>query len=172
VGGHCIPKDPWLLAYGAKDSDISLRVIPAARMVNDGMPAHIGKITLDALARINCDAASAKILILGYAYLENSDDDRNSPTAELVRFLSEVGAEVAVHDPHVLGYRGDLSEMAKGRDAVILMVSHSAYDQISQDSLNCRLVVDGRGFWRGNDLGGEHLYQYSLGVGTPHPPVK
>jgi UDP-N-acetyl-D-mannosaminuronic acid dehydrogenase len=42
VGGHCIPKDPWLLIAGAGE-DLPLRVIPAARAVNDSMPAARGR---------------------------------------------------------------------------------------------------------------------------------
>ena len=41
VGGHCIPKDPWLLAYGARNKNVPLRLIPAARAINNSMPLHI-----------------------------------------------------------------------------------------------------------------------------------
>lgn len=152
VGGHCIPKDPWLLAYGAKDSDVSLRILPAARMVNDGMPAHIAKMTLDALSRSNRDSASAKVLILGYAYLENSDDDRNSPSEALVDLLSGRVAEITVHDPHIPEYQGDIIEKWEGKDAIILMVAHDEYRNLITEAGSLPILIDGRGLWREEPL--------------------
>ncbi len=84
VGGHCIPKDPWLLAYGVEGSDVPLRLIPAARAINDQMPVHMVKLLEKALARHNKTMDKVKVLVLGYAYLENSDDARNSPSATLI----------------------------------------------------------------------------------------
>ncbi len=86
VGGHCIPKDPWLLAYGVEGSDVPLRLIPAARLINDQMPIHMVKMLEKALARHNLKINQSKILVMGYAYLENSDDTRNSPSTTLGRW--------------------------------------------------------------------------------------
>ena len=49
VGGHCIPKDPWLLAHPVKDTGAALRLIPTARLINDSMPGHVLKLITDAL---------------------------------------------------------------------------------------------------------------------------
>ncbi|HEC33666.1 MAG TPA: nucleotide sugar dehydrogenase [Chloroflexi bacterium] len=151
VGGHCIPKDPWLLAYGA-GREVPLRVIPAARAVNDGMPLHMVALLEQALAEVGREIAGTRVLVLGYAYLENSDDTRNSPSQVLVRRLRESGAEVAVHDPYVPGYGGDLRSLVEWCDAAVLMVKHDVYTACDLERLleaRSVPVVDGRNAWRG-----------------------
>jgi UDP-N-acetyl-D-mannosaminuronic acid dehydrogenase len=87
VGGHCIPKDPWLLASSVQGKDVPLRVIPVARAVNDRMPNHMLELLQSALQEAGRSLQGARILILGYAYLEDSDDVRNSPSAVFIQHL-------------------------------------------------------------------------------------
>ncbi len=147
VGGHCIPKDPWLLAYGAQGK-AALRLIPAARAVNDGMPAHMVDLTREALAEAGQTLQGAKVAVLGYAYLEDSDDTRNSPSEALVEQLSACGAEVVIHDPWVPGYQGEVRDCLRGCDAAVFMVAHQEYRSLSPADLKAVLrlpvVVDGR----------------------------
>lgn len=148
VGGHCIPKDPWLLAYGVEGSDVPLRLIPAARAINDQMPIHMVKLLEKTLARHDKAIKDSKILVLGYAYLENSDDTRNSPSAVLIGGLDALGAEVIIHDPFVAEHSGGILEKAAGCDAVVVMVRHDAYLGLDLAALKSRLsspiLVDGR----------------------------
>ena len=148
VGGHCIPKDPWLLAYGAVNRGIQLRLIPAAREVNNSMPLHMVKLLENALAQVGKPVLDARIAVLGYAYLEDSDDTRNSPTRSLVARLYELGAQPIIHDPWIPEYDGDVFERVNGCDAAIVMVAHSAYRQMDLMSLHRALkqpiLVDGR----------------------------
>jgi UDP-N-acetyl-D-mannosaminuronic acid dehydrogenase len=128
VGGHCIPKDPWLLAASVKSG---LRLIPAARAVNDGMPFEVARIVtrvLDALGHGEESNGRGRVLLLGLAYLPESDDDRNSPSAVLASELRLKGIEVSIHDPFVPGYQGDALELAASCDVTVLMVNHRAYD--------------------------------------------
>jgi len=152
VGGHCIPKDPWLLAYGVQGQDISLRMVPAARQVNDEMPFHVATLLERTLARAGRSLQGARVLVLGYAYLENSDDTRNSPSEALVEHLKKKGAVVVVHDPYVAEYQKDLLTLAEGCDAAVLMVAHDAYRSLDFDALRLRMslpvLVDGRGVFR------------------------
>ena len=92
VGGHCIPKDPWLLAYSVKHKGIPLKLIPAARSVNNSMPGEVMDLLLEALATRGLSISGSRILVMGYAYLEESNDTRNSPSEVLVRLLIEKGA--------------------------------------------------------------------------------
>ncbi len=147
VGGHCIPKDPWLLAYGASDA-IKARLIPAAREINDAMPLHMAELTVDALAQAGVEIEEARVAVLGYAYLENSDDTRNSPSIPLISRLEELGAEVIVHDPFVPLYRQDLRECVRDCDAVVVMVKHDAYVGLDlarlKDWSGGKVLIDGR----------------------------
>jgi UDP-N-acetyl-D-mannosaminuronic acid dehydrogenase len=149
VGGHCIPKDPWLLAHAA-DGRLSLQLIPTARAINDGMPVHMAEIIAEALAASGREIVGSRVAVLGYAYLENSDDVRNSPTEPLVTRLKELGIVPIVHDPWVKEYQGDLLEKVQGCDAVALMVKHDAYHNLDwsvlRSAMRTPILVDGRGF--------------------------
>ena len=83
VGGHCIPKDPWLLAHAAQ-GDVPLRVIPAGRATNEAMPLHTLALLKEGLAAAGSALAGARVVVLGFSYLEESDDSRNSPSEVLV----------------------------------------------------------------------------------------
>jgi UDP-N-acetyl-D-mannosaminuronate dehydrogenase len=88
---------------------------------------------------------------LGYAYLENSDDIRDSPSAKLVSILEKRGYDVSVHDPFVSEYRGDVLDVLRNSDCTVLMVSHSVYRELDLQH-SARLMrqprlVDARGFF-------------------------
>jgi len=151
VGGHCIPKDPWLLAHAAEREEVPLRLIPAARAVNDWMPFHILDLLKDALNEADRSISSARILILGYAYLEDTDDVRNSPSAVLKEQLDQLGTKTILHDPYITGHQDDLLELAKGCNAVVLMVRHRPYLELDlvalYSVLSSPVFIDGRGVY-------------------------
>jgi UDP-N-acetyl-D-mannosaminuronic acid dehydrogenase len=144
VGGHCIPKDPWLLASSVRESDVPVRLIPAARAINSGMPDHVFNLLKDRMKDFN----EKRILILGYAYLSDSDDTRNSPSEELVRIIKNTNANIVIHDPFVKKYSGDVIEKAKNCNAAVLMTAHSEYETIDLKQLKrvmqTPLIIDGR----------------------------
>ncbi len=149
VGGHCIPKDPWLLAYGVNGKDVPLRIIPASRLVNDLMPEHIADLIEEGLRAQECEPEESRILVLGYAYLEESDDIRNSPSAALVQLLGSRGMAVVIHDPYVAEYQSDWESLALESDAAVIMVKHQVYRNIDlmrlRTLLRTPILVDGRG---------------------------
>ncbi len=167
VGGHCIPKDPWLLAYGAPDRDRA-RLIPAARAVNAGMPLHVVEMVSGALASAGQPLAGARIGVLGFSYLEDTDDTRNSPSEVLVARLRELGAQVVIHDPWVDEYRGDLLLRLRGFDAAVLMVAHRAYRELDlaalRSVLRTPIFVDGRHVFDAEQAGRAGLSYYAVGV--------
>ena len=147
VGGHCIPKDPWLLASSVKGLGVKVRLIPAARDINSFMPTHM----LDLLKERIKDLQGKRILVLGYAYLEDSDDTRDAPAGYFIKALKAEGAQAVVHDPFVKDYAGDLYEKAQDCDAAVLITAHSEYKQIDfkrlKSALNSSILIDGRNLW-------------------------
>ena len=147
VGGHCIPKDPWLLIANVDDY-FEPRLIPTARTINDEMPVHMADLAVAALEQAGIDVKDAKIVILGYSYLENTDDTRHSPSEILVTQLQKIGVEVVIHDPYLVEYQGDLLELSKGSHAVIVMVKHEEYKSLDLKSLKTvmkiPILIDGR----------------------------
>lgn len=165
VGGHCIPKDPWLLAYGVENTNVQLRLIPAARAVNNAMPAHVVELLTKRLGSLE----GKKVLVLGYSYLEDSDDARNSPTDLLIKELRRLGASPVIHDPFIEEYKGDTLIKARGCDAAVLMVKHSEYKSLDLKALGVKLkskvFIDGRGFFGQNELNQAGLVAEMLGIG-------
>jgi len=152
VGGHCLPKDSWLLAYGAKGK-YEPRLLATAREINDGMPHHMSSLCESALRESGRRIYGAKIAILGLAYLENSDDTRNSPAYMLVKALEVIGAQPHVHDPYVqssdeIELTDDLDKVLKDADCVALVTAHDEYREIDLDKLKramrTHIIVDGR----------------------------
>jgi UDP-N-acetyl-D-mannosaminuronic acid dehydrogenase len=89
-------------------------------------------LTVRALERLNKKPIQAKVAILGWAFINDSDDARNTPSETYRDLLLKDGARVEVHDPHVLEYPGvpishDLSSVLKGADAVAIFAGHKEY---------------------------------------------
>ena len=173
VGGHCIPKDPWLLTFCVQGKGIQNLLIPAARAVNNFMPYHMVELLTSALESVGKQCNGSRLLVMGYAYLEESDDIRNSPSVDLVRYLQDLGAQVQIHDPYIAPYQGRVLEKAQGCDAVIVMVRHHEYRVMDLSALaavmETRLLIDGRAVYSQEQA---NLAGFSYwGVGIPAQKV-
>ncbi|MFW9921222.1 MAG: nucleotide sugar dehydrogenase, partial [Candidatus Thorarchaeota archaeon] len=137
VGGHCLPKDPWLLRHGLYEYGswkVEPEIISLSRRINDYMPIHMSYLIENALNLKGRAIQSSIVTILGAAYLEDSDDTRNTPSAALVGSLVAKGAQVRIHDPHVdhweygvNGIEKDLMKSIEGTDCIALVTKHKEY---------------------------------------------
>jgi UDP-N-acetyl-D-mannosaminuronic acid dehydrogenase len=168
VGGHCIPKDPWLLAYGTQGKFDPV-LIPAARAVNDQMPKHMAEKALSLINQMGIRENESVVSILGYAYLEDSDDTRNSPSEALINVLASRVGEIRVHDPFVQPYQHDVYEVVQGTDLVIVMVAHSEYKTLNfkriAESLRHPIFLDGRRIITPSQAAQAGLQYHALGFG-------
>ena len=101
LGGHCIPIDPFYLTWKAREYGRATRFIELAGEVNTAMPEHIINRVAEVLNSQGKPVKGSRVLVMGLAYKANVDDDRESPSYELMDKLKERGAEVSYHDPHV-----------------------------------------------------------------------
>ena len=101
LGGHCIPIDPFYLAWKARQIGQDTRFIQLAGEINRAMPLHVVNRTEAALAAWQKKLGGGRVLILGLAYKPNVDDERESPAYVLMDLFKSRGAAVAYHDPHV-----------------------------------------------------------------------
>jgi UDP-N-acetyl-D-glucosamine dehydrogenase len=99
LGGHCIPIDPFYLTWKAREFDISTKFIELAGEVNASMPAYVVHRTLLALNEQGKAVNGSKVLLVGLAYKQNVDDDRESPTYSLWKEFLRHAADVAYYDP-------------------------------------------------------------------------
>ncbi len=155
-GGHCIPVDPFYLAWKAKEVDYPTKFIELAGEINTVMPYYVVTKTIEALNKKGKSVKGAKILILGIAYKKDIDDQRESPALKIINLLQNKGAKVSYNDPYAdqsYGYREypDLKlksiplteKMLKEFDAVIIATAHSDYD-FEWIAENSSLIVDTR----------------------------
>jgi len=157
LGGHCIPIDPFYLAWRAKQVGQETRFVELAGEINRAMPEKVVARLVRALAARKKKISGAKILVLGLAYKANVDDDRESPSYVLMDLLAARGAKVSYFDPHVpvikptrehSHWAGTKSvkwsrKIISSFDAVLISTAHAAvdYQQLADWS---RLIVDTR----------------------------
>lgn len=160
VGGHCIGVDPYYLAHRAAELGHDARIILSGRAINDGMSRHIAEAVSGRIA------PASRVLVLGLTFKEDVPDLRNSKVADLIRHLTALGHEVAVHDPladpdeaqHEYGVMlAPRLDALAGFDAVVAAVPHQAYRDLSDAELQALLrpqglVADLKGLWRRRTL--------------------
>jgi len=158
LGGHCIPIDPFYLAYRAKQFGQNTKFIELAGKINTQMPNYVIKVLESSLqAKFDKEIKGAKILIMGLAYKKNVDDTRESPAFVLLKLLKARGATVAYFDPFIpsipetrehAAHAGQKSidwsaeELAK-YDAALICTDHDGinYEELVAKS---KLVIDTR----------------------------
>ncbi len=155
LGGHCIPLDPFYLSWKAAEHGEWARFIELAGEINTRMPAYVVSRVAEALNHDAKAVRGSRILVLGLAYKANIDDDRESPSYEIIELLKEAGGRVEYCDPffpvsragrtHALDMSSvPLDAAAFGAfDAIVLATAHDAFRDPAL--YRCaKLVVDTR----------------------------
>jgi UDP-N-acetyl-D-glucosamine dehydrogenase len=156
MGGHCLPVDPFYLAWRAREFDMSLEFIELAGKINQQMPYYCVELIERALNDASKPIKGSRIAILGVSYKGGVGDMRESPALRIMRVLRERGAELVYHDPFVPALDGlevssvTLDEAVASADAVVLVTAHPGIDHepVARDAA---LFIDLRGVTRGTD---------------------
>ena len=162
VGGHCLTKDTYHLERGVKvlggkadypEGKDSLFVL--ARNINDFMPTHMINLTRQGLGRAGKTLDGARIAVLGWAFIANSDDARNTPSEMFRDQAIESGATIEVHDPWVESYPGvpiskEIEKVCLNADAIAIFSGHNEYKKLDPvllkklSTCDHPVIVDGR----------------------------
>lgn len=152
LGGHCIPIDPYYLAWKAREYDYHIRLIEIAGEINVSMPQFVVDKAVRLLNRVKKPLNGAKVLLLGVAYKQDIDDMRESPALKIIDILRAEMADISYSDPHIerFTYRDrDYTSVALSpgvlaqADIVIITTAHTACDY-SQVVKYAPLVLDTR----------------------------
>ncbi|MCX5815332.1 MAG: nucleotide sugar dehydrogenase [Proteobacteria bacterium] len=168
IGGYCLPKDGGLGIWAYKHilgfEDDIFKITPLAIDINDTRALHAAQLVRDALRNMNKPIANAEVLVLGASYREDVGDTRYSGSEILIRRLTEMGAEIRVHDPYVeqwweftnqesypdnnksiffrnqkrlndLVVLNDLKAALKDIDVLVLAVRHEEYLNLDPDEI-------------------------------------
>lgn len=157
LGGHCIPIDPFYLAWKARQFRKETRFVELAGEINTTMPQYVVGRVAQALKARRKGIRGSRVLLLGLAYKPDVDDVRESPTFVLMNLLKSRGAKVTYHDPHVPvikptrehgHWTGTRSvkwnrKVIAGFDAVVICTAHRAvnYRQLAEWA---ECIVDSR----------------------------
>jgi UDP-N-acetyl-D-glucosamine dehydrogenase len=153
MGGHCLPVDPFYLAFKAREHDFYPEFIELAGKVNRAQPAYCVERIARALNEAEKPVKGSNVLVLGVSYKPGVGDIRESPALEIVGLLQELGGEVSYHDPHVpelreQGLRSvELERGLAAADAVAIVTAHPGIDYATVVA-KAPLVVDFRGATR------------------------
>jgi UDP-N-acetyl-D-glucosamine dehydrogenase len=156
MGGHCLPIDPFYLAFKAREHDFYPEFIELAGKMNQAQPVFCVERIERALNETGKPVKGSKILILGVSYKAGVGDTRESPALKIATLLRGLGGDVSYHDPHVpelpeLGLSSvDLEEALADCDAVAIVTAHPSLDY-EEVAVRAPLVVDFRGVTRGID---------------------
>jgi UDP-N-acetyl-D-glucosamine dehydrogenase len=150
MGGHCLPVDPFYLAWRAREFDMQTEFIELAGEVNQRMPyfcvERIGRALNDQVKPVK----GSRVAIVGVSYKPGVGDLRESPALRIIRLLREQGADVSYFDDYVpeLSDLGLRSEWPEDADCVVIVTAHPDLD-VERLVRESPLVVDFRGVTRG-----------------------
>ncbi len=137
VGGHCIPVDPYYLAWKAREYDFHMDFIELAARVNEEMPYHVVTKALLALNGKRNRSAPVRVMALGVTFKRDVEDYRGSPALKIMELLMQHGVKVTYHDPYVprLSVSGHsfisrplTPATLRGVDCVMILADHSCFD--------------------------------------------
>lgn len=187
VGGHCLTKDPHLLAYGHRtytghkfNSDILLK----ARELNDYMPKHMVELMEDVFRESRKLVDNIKIVLLGVSYKANTDDTRNTPTENIVNELKSRyhshNITFIAHDPYVKDrdYKkteltDDFDKAVIGADVLMFATNHKEYYDIDLDDLKMKvrtpIIIDGRNIFNKKIVEEKGFIYRKVGEGPGKP---
>ncbi len=160
MGGHCLPVDPFYLAFKARQHNFATEFVELAGKINQSHPLFCVSKIQRALNDREKSVKGSRILIVGVAYKSGVADLREAPALKIIEALRELGAELEYHDPHVptlpdLGLASkDLGPAVAAADAVAIVTAHDEIDYADLVA-SASLVVDFRGVTR--SLGADNV---------------
>jgi UDP-N-acetyl-D-glucosamine dehydrogenase len=142
LGGHCIPIDPFYLSWLARRHGMNTKFIELAGEINSSMPRYVIGRLMEALNTQGKPLKGSKVCVLGVSYKKDIDDNRESPTFELIELLLDHHAVVSYSDPffptlrkirhhrHLpdMNHQELTPQFLQGLDCVLISTDHSAYD--------------------------------------------
>ncbi|MBC1804286.1 nucleotide sugar dehydrogenase [Listeria booriae] len=151
IGGHCIPLDPMYLSWKAKSKNFYSRFIELAHETNHLMPEKMVDHAAEALNLHQKSINGSKILLVGMAYKENSNDLRESPGLHIYEQLCARGADVSFCDPEAPVFRDANGNMQQSipvdykafsnYDLVVIVTPHQVFD-LEQIGTESQLILD------------------------------
>ena len=155
MGGHCIPIDPFYMAWKSKKLGYDPVFIKSSGIINQNMPVWTVRQIVSELRKKKIEISRSKLLIVGVSYKKNVNDTRESPALEIISLLKKKKAKIDYHDPHInelyktrkfnFKYKSiKLSKkIIKEYDAVIVVTDHDKINYALLEN-NSKIIFDCR----------------------------
>jgi UDP-N-acetyl-D-glucosamine dehydrogenase len=175
VGGHCIPVDPYYLAWRAREFDFVERFVELAGDINLAMPRHVVDLAAEALNERGKSLKGSRIGVLGVAFKPDVQDARNTPAADVVSLLEARGAIVAYHDPLVPELRATdgkvhhstaFETVMEDSNLIVVVTPHKSIDWAAVYG-QADLIVDTVNSSRGRVARERQVYRLGAGWAAP-----
>jgi UDPglucose 6-dehydrogenase len=175
-GGSCFPKDVDALIATGRQHGVELRILQAVQEANKSQRQHfINRI----LAHYNGESLAGKLFaVWGLSFKPRTDDIREAPALDVIRFLLEQGARVRAFDPVAMEKAGEILgeaieyapgnyECLEGAHALIIVTEwnefrHPDFDKI-KESLQEPVIFDGRNIYNPRKMIDRGFSYYSVG---------
>jgi len=175
VGGPCLPINSYQFLNTAKRTGSNLSIIESGRKINESMPEHVIKLTLDAFEECNKSIQGTTILILGISYKPNVKDIQLTPAEIIIKKLQKLGANIRIYDPYfkttdVFGIKPEenLDDVFANVNAAIIVTGHDEFKkyEISKFSQTInKILIDTRGIIEPTSAKDANLVFRGLGRG-------
>jgi len=175
VGGPCLPINSYQFLNTAKRTGSNLSIIESGRKINEHMPEHVIKLTLDAFEECNKSIQGTTILILGISYKPNVKDIQLTPAEIIIKKLQKLGANIRIYDPYfkttdVFGIKPEenLDDVFANVNAAIIVTGHDEFKkyEISKFSQTInKILIDTRGIIEPTSAKDANLVFRGLGRG-------
>ncbi len=174
VGGHCIPINPYYLAYKSRALGYDPQLILAGRAVNEYMAKHVAEMAIKALKHVGKVIKGSRVMIMGLTYKENVPDIRETPAKLVTKELKEYGVDVYGYDPLLdnvedeFGIKAVMNLTGKTTyDGIILTVVHEVFKGITLARLatimnSHPVLIDVRGHFNSQEAKENGFYYRTL----------
>ena len=155
VGGPCLPINSYQLLNTGKRIGIDLNLIKHGRLINENMPEHVIKLTVDAFKDAKESIQDSHILILGISYKPDVKDIQLTPAEHIIKKLQLLGSKIHIYDPYFSGnevfgitVEKNLDNIIGKVNASIIVTAHKEFQKIKTEffkKMKTPILIDTRG---------------------------
>ena len=175
VGGPCLPINSYQLLNTARRTGSNLSIIESGRKINEQMPEHVIKLTMNAFDEICEPINTSHILILGISYKPNVKDIQLTPAEEIIKKLQDMDVIVHIYDPYFastevfgINVEKNIEDIISNVDATIIVTAHDEFKKLDISifkQMKHPILVDTRGIIETNEANQHGLIFRGLGRG-------
>jgi len=186
-GGSCFPKDVRALAHMADEAGLHPQLLRAVMDINHDQRRHV----VDKLTSILGSLRGCAIGVLGLAFKPNTDDMREAPSIDIIRWITSQGADVRVYDPvasetgrEALGREGvrmeqvqfceDAYSVAVNADALVAVTEWNEFKSLDMMQIRAGMrrpvLIDGRNIYESSEMNRLGFIYRGMGRGTTPAP--